>query len=215
MCVCVWSGVPPLSPSTPNDCLNFQEAKDLPDFNKISFSSMEAIPIEKLLPDSSNDAIALLRGFLTFRSQDRITARHVWLIISCPHAFILFTIIFLLRPYSTAISLVNLYQRLSNPWQNISQECPNLHESHSMQMILSQSQNPVSRLGTNLSTAHSRENWLLLEWLGKTGSTNDYFQNNLLTSSYIFLNNQKHLIGQFLMRQKHTQESQMKAGSVY
>ncbi|XP_046840777.1 cyclin-dependent kinase 20-like [Xenia sp. Carnegie-2017] len=47
---------------------------ELPDYNKITFPMMPAIPLEKLVPDASTEAIKLLKMFLVYPSKSRIPA---------------------------------------------------------------------------------------------------------------------------------------------
>lgn len=75
------AGTEPPSPPPATLCstpqISLQEAKSLPDFNKIQFSRMEAIPLEQLVPDASADAVSLLGSLLTYREKDRISAEEV------------------------------------------------------------------------------------------------------------------------------------------
>jgi cell cycle related kinase len=50
-------------------------AVELPDYNKISFPDMDAVPLDKLLPDAPRAAVDLLRKFLVYRPEGRIAAR--------------------------------------------------------------------------------------------------------------------------------------------
>jgi len=47
---------------------------ELPDYNKITFPEMKSIPIEEVVPDASHDAVELLKHFLVYPPQDRISA---------------------------------------------------------------------------------------------------------------------------------------------
>lgn len=56
------------------------ELESLPDFGKISFSTMNALGIDSLCPDASQEARDLLNGFLIYRSTRRISAGAVSLL---------------------------------------------------------------------------------------------------------------------------------------
>eukprot|EP00118_Oscarella_pearsei_P010609 m.66109 g.66109 ORF g.66109 m.66109 type:complete len:339 (+) comp35364_c0_seq12:33-1049(+) len=47
---------------------------ELPDFNKITFPLMPAIPLEKMVPDASPDAVDLFKRFMVYPSLQRISA---------------------------------------------------------------------------------------------------------------------------------------------
>ncbi|KAH9502333.1 Cyclin-dependent kinase 20 [Bulinus truncatus] len=48
---------------------------DLPDFHKISFPENAPIPLEEIVPDASKEALDLLKQFLVYPSQQRISAK--------------------------------------------------------------------------------------------------------------------------------------------
>ncbi|GIX84627.1 cyclin-dependent kinase 20 [Caerostris extrusa] len=56
------------------------EMTELPDYNKISFPEYQAVPWEKLFPDSTNAARMLLEKFLVYPSDQRIRADQEYLI---------------------------------------------------------------------------------------------------------------------------------------
>ncbi|KAK3728556.1 hypothetical protein QZH41_011634 [Actinostola sp. cb2023] len=58
---------------TPNEEI-WPDMADLPDYNKITFPDMPAIPLEKIVPDASDEAIDLLKKFLVYPSNSRIPA---------------------------------------------------------------------------------------------------------------------------------------------
>jgi len=49
--------------------------KELPDYNKITFPDMKAIPFEDIVPDACEEAVELLKRFLVYSSKDRISAK--------------------------------------------------------------------------------------------------------------------------------------------
>ncbi len=51
--------------------------ESLPDFNKIQFPEFPGMTFEKLCPDAPPEAIALLKRFLLYNSQARVSAREV------------------------------------------------------------------------------------------------------------------------------------------
>lgn len=55
-----------------------QEITELPDYNKITFKDNPPIPLEEIVPDTSPQAIDLLKKFLVYPSKQRISARQVW-----------------------------------------------------------------------------------------------------------------------------------------
>lgn len=48
---------------------------DLPDYHKISFPDKPPIPLEEIVPDASEEALALLKQFLVYPSNQRISAK--------------------------------------------------------------------------------------------------------------------------------------------
>jgi cell cycle related kinase len=58
---------------TPDD-KTWPEAKELPDFNKIVFPHMDAVPLSSLLPDVAADALSLISRFLVYPPAQRLTA---------------------------------------------------------------------------------------------------------------------------------------------
>jgi cell cycle related kinase len=48
--------------------------EDLPDYNKIQFPAMPQVPLEKVCPDATQDAINLLEKFLVYPSGKRVSA---------------------------------------------------------------------------------------------------------------------------------------------
>ncbi len=58
------------------------EVTSLPDFSKISFPDLPAVPFHHVLPNASDVAVALARAFLTYNPRRRIGARaalqHAW-----------------------------------------------------------------------------------------------------------------------------------------
>ena len=50
---------------------------DLPDYHKISFPDKPPIPLEEIVPDASEEALALLKQFLVYPSKQRISAKKV------------------------------------------------------------------------------------------------------------------------------------------
>ncbi|EDO49865.1 predicted protein [Nematostella vectensis] len=58
---------------TPNEEI-WPGMTDLPDYNKITFPDMPAIPLEKIVPDASPEAMDLLKRFLVYPSKKRIPA---------------------------------------------------------------------------------------------------------------------------------------------
>ena len=63
---------------------------DLPDYHKISFPDNPPIPLEKIVPDASEEALDLLKQFLVYPSKQRISAKQVWktdyeLVFCSPH----------------------------------------------------------------------------------------------------------------------------------
>ncbi|GAA6112189.1 cyclin-dependent kinase 20, partial [Tachysurus ichikawai] len=55
------------------------EITELPDYNKITFKDNPPIPLEEIVPDTSPQAIDLLRKFLVYPSKQRIGARQALL----------------------------------------------------------------------------------------------------------------------------------------
>ncbi|KAI8850717.1 kinase-like domain-containing protein, partial [Chytridium lagenaria] len=55
------------------------EMESLPDYNKIQFSYMPGIPMSKICPDASQEAVELLKKFLVYRSSKRISAKEALL----------------------------------------------------------------------------------------------------------------------------------------
>lgn len=53
------------------------EMLQLPDFKKIHFDKMEPKPFEKIIPNADKTALDLIRQFLKYRSQERISAKKV------------------------------------------------------------------------------------------------------------------------------------------
>ncbi|XP_005112397.1 cyclin-dependent kinase 20 [Aplysia californica] len=52
---------------------------DLPDYHKISFPDNPPIPLEKIVPDASEEALDLLKQFLVYPSKQRISAKQALL----------------------------------------------------------------------------------------------------------------------------------------
>ena len=50
---------------------------DLPDYHKISFPDNPPIPLEKIVPDASDEALDLLKMFLVYPSKQRVSAKQV------------------------------------------------------------------------------------------------------------------------------------------
>eukprot|EP01083_Nonionella_stella_P066578 175432_1 len=63
---------------TPNE-RNWPEVTALPDFGKIIFSEMPAVPLSEVIPDVPANAIELLEKMLVYRSSKRIGAREALL----------------------------------------------------------------------------------------------------------------------------------------
>lgn len=51
------------------------QMSDLPDYNKIQFPVMPAVPLEEVFPDADSDAVELLKQFLVYKSEKRIQAK--------------------------------------------------------------------------------------------------------------------------------------------
>ncbi|KAI8809521.1 kinase-like domain-containing protein [Cladochytrium replicatum] len=51
------------------------EIPSLPDYNKIQFPSLDPVPLEDVFPDSSQDAVELVKRFLVYHSAKRISAK--------------------------------------------------------------------------------------------------------------------------------------------
>jgi cell cycle related kinase len=51
------------------------DLNELPDYNKIQFPNVEAIPLDELVPDASREAMSLLQRFLVYQSKKRISAK--------------------------------------------------------------------------------------------------------------------------------------------
>ncbi|CAB4065018.1 CCRK [Lepeophtheirus salmonis] len=49
-------------------------AKELPDYSKITFPSMQPIPLEEIVPDASKEAQSLLKAFLVYDGKIRVEA---------------------------------------------------------------------------------------------------------------------------------------------
>lgn len=49
----------------------------LPDYNKITFPDFPGMPFEQICPDSPPEAIDLLKRFLLYNSQSRVSAKEV------------------------------------------------------------------------------------------------------------------------------------------
>ncbi|KER31158.1 hypothetical protein T265_02597 [Opisthorchis viverrini] len=58
---------------TPNETI-WPELKDLPDYNKITFNACEPTPFEDVLPDASREAVDLIKQFLIYPPDERISA---------------------------------------------------------------------------------------------------------------------------------------------
>ncbi|XP_077079254.1 cyclin-dependent kinase 20 [Siphateles boraxobius] len=58
---------------TPNQKV-WPEITDLPDYNKITFKENPPIPLEEIVPDTSPQALDLLKKFLVYPSKQRISA---------------------------------------------------------------------------------------------------------------------------------------------
>ncbi|TGZ60448.1 hypothetical protein CRM22_008523 [Opisthorchis felineus] len=58
---------------TPNETI-WPELKDLPDYNKITFNACEPTPFEDVLPDASREAVDLIKQFLIYSPDERISA---------------------------------------------------------------------------------------------------------------------------------------------
>ncbi|KAJ3117655.1 Cyclin-dependent kinase 20 [Phlyctochytrium bullatum] len=54
---------------------SWPEMESLPDYNKIQFDVMPGIPMSRVCPDASMEAVDLLKKFLVYKSSDRITAK--------------------------------------------------------------------------------------------------------------------------------------------
>lgn len=57
------------------DATTWPELETLPDYNKIQFPQMPSIPLEKLCPDASPEAVKLLKKFLIYSSPQRVSAK--------------------------------------------------------------------------------------------------------------------------------------------
>lgn len=53
------------------------EAKDLPDYSKVSFPPYQPIPLTQLFPDAHRDAVDLLGKLLALDPKKRISAKQV------------------------------------------------------------------------------------------------------------------------------------------
>ncbi|XP_059805631.1 cyclin-dependent kinase 20 isoform X1 [Hypanus sabinus] len=58
---------------TPNEQI-WPEITELPDYNKITFKENPPIPLEQIVPDTSPEALDLLKRFLVYPSKQRISA---------------------------------------------------------------------------------------------------------------------------------------------
>uniref|UniRef100_A0A673JUP7 Cyclin-dependent kinase 20 n=1 Tax=Sinocyclocheilus rhinocerous TaxID=307959 RepID=A0A673JUP7_9TELE len=63
---------------TPNQKV-WPEITELPDYNKITFKENPPIPLEEIVPDTSPQAVDLLKKFLVYPSKQRISARQALL----------------------------------------------------------------------------------------------------------------------------------------
>jgi cell cycle related kinase len=54
---------------------SWPQMADLPDYNKIQFPVMPAVPLEQVFPDADSDAVFLLKRFLVYQSDLRIQAK--------------------------------------------------------------------------------------------------------------------------------------------
>ncbi len=54
-----------------------QSVEDLPDFNKITFPTLPALPLRCVLPDASSAALSLLERFLRYNPDTRLSAGEV------------------------------------------------------------------------------------------------------------------------------------------
>ncbi|XP_028979697.1 cyclin-dependent kinase 20 isoform X2 [Esox lucius] len=63
---------------TPNQ-RTWPEITELPDYNKIKFKENPAIPLEEIVPDTSPQAVNLLKKFLVYPSKQRISAKQALL----------------------------------------------------------------------------------------------------------------------------------------
>ncbi|KAJ3044983.1 Cyclin-dependent kinase 20 [Rhizophlyctis rosea] len=55
------------------------DLESLPDYNKIQFPSMPAVPLNQICPDASQEAVDLLKKFLVYPSSERIPAKEALL----------------------------------------------------------------------------------------------------------------------------------------
>ncbi|KAI8822510.1 kinase-like domain-containing protein [Fimicolochytrium jonesii] len=58
---------------------SWPDLETLPDYNKIQFPKMPSIPLERICPDASQEAVDLLKRFLVYSSRNRIPAKEALL----------------------------------------------------------------------------------------------------------------------------------------
>lgn len=65
---------------------HLQEATELPDYGKIAFPDLSPVPLGKVLPNASDEAVDLVTRLLRYRPGDRLSAEEVRLARSTrPH----------------------------------------------------------------------------------------------------------------------------------